>query len=116
MSDSTRSRILEVMARAMGAPVEGPEGEKWGEYPPFKRFADLALTAYESHLEAEGMAVVPVELVERARLLLRLIEDENLHGGDVVDPSCDICMAHKGLGDLLPASPSIIPPGKEESK
>lgn len=49
-----RDKIIETMARAMGAPVEGPEGEKWGEYPPFNRFAELALTA----LQASGMAVV----------------------------------------------------------
>lgn len=63
--ESDRDKTLQVMARAMGAPVEGPEGEKWGEYPPFNRFARLALTA----LEASGRAVVPVDTDARREAL-----------------------------------------------
>ena len=115
-TDPTRSRILEVMARAMGAPVEGPEGEKWGEYPPFKRFAELALTAYESHLSAEGMAVVPVEPT-----------------AEMVDAGWNQGVPSEIWKAMLSASPygkasmqeasaeraarsEQIPPGKEESK
>jgi hypothetical protein len=129
-TDPTRSRILEVMARAMGAPVEGPEGEKWGEYPPFKRFAELALTAYESHLSAEGMAVVPVEPTEA---MLAALHDKVLIRADPALRECSILNDRETYAAMLSASPygkasmqeasaeraarsEQIPPGKEESK
>ena len=68
MSDSTRSRILEVMAMAIcGKNCDAPrcscQTNKTTQRACWEislRGAEAALTAYESHLSAEGMAVVPV--------------------------------------------------------
>lgn len=76
MTESDRDKTLQVMARAMGAPVEGPEGEKWGEYPPFNRFARLALDA----LEASGRAVVPVEPTREMIESGHLADERNYDG------------------------------------
>ncbi len=48
------SDLGEIVANAMGAPTDDNE---WGEYPPFKRFARLAITA----IEKAGHRIVPVE-------------------------------------------------------
>lgn len=60
MTESSRSKTLEVMrdgiAKVYGG-VISPDG--------LNMISDLALTAYESHLQAEGRAVVPVEPTAR---------------------------------------------------
>lgn len=72
MTESSRSKTLEVMARAIcasfgddpdsDAPVSaicGPNNEVLPLWRLFEEQAEAALTAYESHLQTEGMAVVP---------------------------------------------------------
>jgi len=61
MTESSRSKTLEVMAREICCPggcVLKPLGGKCIANE-FEFCAGRALTAYESHLQAEGMAVVP---------------------------------------------------------
>ena len=66
MTESSRSKTIEVMARAMQEkPTSWVTPTPWGMLcetvrVEWRKKAEAALTAYESHLQAEGMAVVPV--------------------------------------------------------
>lgn len=74
MTESSRSKTLEVMARAISIDLgEDPDAldvlihDRPGTRPHWEGYesaAQAALTAYESHLQAEGMAVVPVATLE----------------------------------------------------
>jgi hypothetical protein len=68
----TRDQIIEVMADAIH------DASNESDWISAETAASVALTAYESHLSAEGMAVVPVEKVEaldeHIGALLRIFE------------------------------------------
>ena len=95
MSDSTRSRILEVMARGIcnahrtwpGRSAERQREIVEAAWPSHTAEAQAALIAYESHLQAEGMAVVPEceKLVEAA---YRLGVREALQRGPIAERFC----------------------------
>lgn len=103
-----RSKTLEAMARAIcDADPLAPESDApiyigvksakaWEARVPM---ADAALTAYESHLQAEGMAVVPVALVER---VIRVWEWNHDEYGDACREYDSAAVA---IRDYLAASP-----------
>jgi hypothetical protein len=84
-----RSKTLEVMARAITRFA----------YRDAYEAAEQALTAYESHLQAEGMAVVPVALVER---VIRVWEWNHDEYGDACREYDSAAVA---IRDYLAASP-----------
>lgn len=108
--DSTRDKAISRMARAITRLT----------YRDAYEAAEQALTAYESHLQAEGMAVVPVADA-RAPVFAFLLGEGPLDGrwfGDappVVGKYPRPYWWRKNLRETLSASPSIKA-GKEESK
>lgn len=81
------SDLVEIAADAMGAPTDDNE---WGEYPPFKRFARLAITA----IEKAGYRIVPVEPTEAM-----------VAAGDEATPIGDLKVCEGIYAAMLAAAP-----------
>jgi len=119
MSDSTRSKVLEVMAEAVRVSRINDVYD-----------ADEIASDILAHLSAKGMAVVPVE---PTAAMLDALHDKVLIRADPALRECSILNDRETYAAMLSASPygkapmqeasaerearsEQIPPGKEESK